>query len=108
LGGSSLVAAPSDRTARVSHARPFSDRLAPGEGDIGRSHEAVREMRIASSQSPLRLEVELALVAGRSLEQIESEVLARRALDEDSIAAMWLYAWSRSNHPSSCGPRHLS
>jgi len=35
----------------------------------------------------------LALLAGRNLQQIESEILADGALDEESQAAAWLYAW---------------
>jgi hypothetical protein len=41
----------------------------------------------------LLAEIELAVLAGRSLEQIEAEVLGDCGLDEESVAAMWLYAW---------------
>ena len=58
-------------------------------------------MSTAARAGALLSEVELALVAGRSLEQIEAEVLAGCELDVDSVAAMWLYAWSREDRANS-------
>jgi hypothetical protein len=46
------------------------------------------------SARELLIEVELAVLAGRSLEQIEAEMLADWGLDEESQSAVWLYAWS--------------
>jgi hypothetical protein len=46
------------------------------------------------SAGELLIEVELAVLAGRSLEQIEAEILASSGLDEESQSAVWLYAWS--------------
>jgi hypothetical protein len=54
-------------------------------------------MRRASSPPTLVTQVELALLAGRSLEQIEAEILDRCDVDEESQAAAWLYAWSRED-----------
>lgn len=42
--------------------------------------------------SDLLTQVELALLGGRSLEQIETELLAGGHVDEDERAAAWLYA----------------
>jgi len=50
-------------------------------------------MRRAANVGALVTEVELALLAGCNLQQIESEILADGALDEESQAAAWLYAW---------------
>ena len=47
----------------------------------------------------MRTQVELALLAGRNLEQIETELLAGGHGDEDEQAAAWLYAWA-------CGAGH--
>jgi hypothetical protein len=57
-------------------------------------------MSAAASTSALLSEIELAPVDGRSLEQIDSEVLACYDLNEDSMAAMWLYAWRRGDQAS--------
>jgi hypothetical protein len=54
-------------------------------------------MSRAASPVALITEVELALLAGRNLEQIEAEILARCDVDEDSQAAAWLYAWCRED-----------
>jgi len=48
----------------------------------------------AVTSATLVTEVELALLAGRNLEQIEREILAVSDLDENTRAATWLYAWS--------------
>jgi hypothetical protein len=56
-------------------------------------------MRRASSPPTLVTQVELALIAGRTLEQIEAEILVRCEVDEESKAAAWLYAWSCENQP---------
>jgi hypothetical protein len=45
------------------------------------------------STSELLTEVELAVLAGRNLAQIEEEIVASSGLDEDSQSAVWLYAW---------------
>jgi hypothetical protein len=50
-------------------------------------------MRRAASPVALVTAVELALLSGRNLKQIEAEILARCDLDEESQAAAWLYAW---------------
>jgi hypothetical protein len=44
-------------------------------------------MRATHATNPILVEVELALLTGRSLEQIESEVLAECELDEDSASS---------------------
>jgi len=41
--------------------------------------------------------VELALAAGHDLGQIEAEILGCGELDEESQAALWLYAWCRQD-----------
>ena len=46
------------------------------------------------ARSSLVTEVELALLAGRRLDEIEGEILAGSDSDEESKAAAWLYAWS--------------
>ena len=51
-------------------------------------------MTPAATSAALITQVELALLAGRNLEQIESEVLEYWEDDEDLQAAAWLYAWS--------------
>jgi hypothetical protein len=45
------------------------------------------------SSSALRREVDAAALAGRSLEEIDNEILAPCALSEDAKSALWLYAW---------------
>jgi hypothetical protein len=45
------------------------------------------------SSSALRREIDAAVGAGRSLEQIDNEILAPCALSEDARSALWLYAW---------------
>jgi hypothetical protein len=45
------------------------------------------------SSSALRREVDAAVSVGRSLEQIDNEILAPCALSEDARSALWLYAW---------------
>jgi hypothetical protein len=45
------------------------------------------------SARELLTEVELALLAGRNLAQIEAEILSSSGLDEESQSAAWLYAW---------------
>jgi hypothetical protein len=40
-------------------------------------------------------QVEVALLAGRNLGDIESEILTGTEADEETLAAAWLYAWSR-------------
>jgi hypothetical protein len=45
------------------------------------------------SSSALRREIDTAVSAGRSLEQIDNELLAPCALSEDARSALWLYAW---------------
>jgi hypothetical protein len=47
-----------------------------------------------AATSTLITQVELALLAGRNLDQIESEILESREDDEELRAAAWLYAWS--------------
>ncbi len=51
-------------------------------------------MTPAATSAALITQVELALLAGRNLEQIESEILEYWEADEDLQAAAWLYAWS--------------
>jgi hypothetical protein len=48
--------------------------------------------RVVSSRT-LRREIDAAVRAGRTLEEIDSEILAPCALNEDTCAAVWLYAW---------------
>ena len=45
------------------------------------------------SSSALRREVDAAAGAGRTLEEIDNEILAPCALNEDAKSALWLYAW---------------
>jgi hypothetical protein len=45
------------------------------------------------STSALRREVDAAARAGRTLEEIDNEILAPCALNEDAKSALWLYAW---------------
>jgi hypothetical protein len=52
-------------------------------------------MERTSSASELLTQVELALLGGRNLEQIETEFLTDGRIDEDEQAAVWLCAWSR-------------
>jgi hypothetical protein len=48
-------------------------------------------MRLASTRT-LRREIDEAVLAGRSIAQIEAEVIAPCALDAEASAALWLYA----------------
>jgi len=48
-------------------------------------------MRLASTRT-LRREIEAAVAAGRSLDEIESEVIDPCALNDEARAALWLYA----------------
>jgi hypothetical protein len=50
-------------------------------------------MTQAVSARELLIEVELAVLAGRNLAQIEAEILAPSGLDEESQSTVWLYAW---------------
>jgi hypothetical protein len=52
-----------------------------------------------ASVGALVTRVELAVLADRSLEQIEAEILACCGLDEESQAALWLYAWCCEERP---------
>ena len=52
-------------------------------------------MKPTSRASGLLAQVEVALLAGRNLDEIESELRANGHMDEDEGAAAWLYAWSR-------------
>ena len=45
------------------------------------------------SSSALRREVDAAVRAGKTLEEIDTEILAPCALNEDARSALWLYAW---------------
>jgi hypothetical protein len=51
-------------------------------------------MTSTATSAALITQVELALLAGRNLAQIESEVLECWEDDEELQAAAWLYAWS--------------
>jgi hypothetical protein len=51
-------------------------------------------MKRSVSAGELLTEVELAVLAGRNLAQIEDEILESSGLDEESQSAAWLYAWS--------------
>jgi hypothetical protein len=48
-------------------------------------------MRLASTRA-LRREIDAAVAAGRSLDEIEVEVIGPCALSEEARAALWLYA----------------
>jgi hypothetical protein len=48
----------------------------------------------------LLVEVELAVLAGQNLAQIEIEILASSGLDEESQSAAWLYAWGHRERSS--------
>ncbi|HYB27239.1 MAG TPA: hypothetical protein VEF89_11540 [Solirubrobacteraceae bacterium] len=68
-------------------------------------------MERSSSASALRTQVELALLGGRNLEPIETELLTRSHLDKDEQTAVWLYAWSRgaaSSPPVPAGIQHAA
>jgi hypothetical protein len=59
------------------------------------------------STSELLTEVELAVLVGRNLAQIEAEILASSGLDEESQSAVWLGAWGyreRASRRESCRP----
>jgi len=49
----------------------------------------------AQASTDLINRVELAVLAGRDLGEIEAEILAGSDLDEETLAAACLYAWSR-------------
>ncbi|HYB28176.1 MAG TPA: hypothetical protein VEF89_16290 [Solirubrobacteraceae bacterium] len=51
-------------------------------------------MSTAITSAGLVTAVELALLEGRNLEQIETEILAVSDVDEETRAVTWLYAWS--------------
>jgi len=51
----------------------------------------VVRMRLASTRT-LRREIDQAVVAGRDIGQIESEIIGPCALDAEARAALWLYA----------------
>lgn len=61
-------------------------------------------MERTSGASVLLTQVELALLCGRNLEQIETELLSGSEADEDEQAAVWLYAWSREAGSCSRAP----
>ena len=48
-------------------------------------------MRLASTRT-LRREIDEAVLAGRSIGEIETDVIAPCALDDEARAALWLYA----------------
>lgn len=48
-------------------------------------------MRLASTRT-LRREIDEAVLAGRSIGEIETKVIAPCALDDEARAALWLYA----------------
>jgi hypothetical protein len=52
----------------------------------------------------LLTKVELAVLAGRKLAQIEAEILTSSGLDEESQSAAWLYAWGCGERPSRTEP----
>jgi hypothetical protein len=52
------------------------------------------DMTRPASTRELLTEVELAVLAGRDLAQIEAEIIAASGLDEESQSAVWLYAWA--------------
>ena len=54
--------------------------------------------RVVSSRT-LRREVDAAVRAGSTLEEIDSQILAPCALNEDTRAAVWLYAWGCLEQP---------
>ncbi len=51
-------------------------------------------MRLASTRT-LRREIDEAVIAGRNIGEIETEVIAPCALDDEARAALWLYADGR-------------
>ena len=61
-------------------------------------------MERTSTASALITRVEVALLNGRNLEQIETELLTGGDVDEDEQAAVWLYAWSRRAGSGAAGP----
>jgi hypothetical protein len=61
-------------------------------------------MERTSVASALITRVEVALLNGRNLEQIETELLTGGHVDEDEQAAAWLYAWSRRAGCAAPGP----
>jgi hypothetical protein len=61
-------------------------------------------MTAAASAGALPAEIELATLAGRSLEQIEAEILTDGGLDQETRAAMWLDACCFGDRAS---PRQL-
>lgn len=44
--------------------------------------------------------------AGRPLDQIDCDVLARSALSEEERAVLWLHAWGRRSRSQECGAQH--
>jgi hypothetical protein len=59
-----------------------------------------------SVSTPSLLEtVDKQVDAGRTLDQIETDVLAPSPLSEEERAALWLHAWSRRRRNEECGPQ---
>jgi hypothetical protein len=48
--------------------------------------------RIASARA-LRREIQAAVQAGRSVDEIDAEIISPCALDPDARSALWLFAW---------------
>jgi hypothetical protein len=57
-------------------------------------------MTRSMSARELVIEVELAVLAGRNLDQIEAEILGSSGLDEQARSAVWLYAWGNGERLS--------
>ena len=59
-------------------------------------------MTSAANPAPLIMQVELALLAGRNLEQIEHEILECDDEDDELQAVAWLYAWCCTDRAPAC------
>ena len=61
---------------------------------MGHRDRPCERMRKVTASDNLITRVNLALLAGRNLQQIEDEVLATSGLDDETWAVAWLYTWS--------------
>jgi hypothetical protein len=57
-------------------------------------------MTQSASTRDLLTEIEHSVSVGRSLPEIDAEILASSGLNEESQATAWLYAWSLITQPT--------
>ena len=65
-------------------------RVVPRDEDIDRPPDGTRE-------------IDAAVLTGRTLEEIDTEILGPCALSEDARSALWLYAWGAVGRAASSG-----